>query len=62
MNPKAGSSQRSVILRATKVSKCRVCGKPIRRGHTFYATSFDVAHRMRQAWERVTTETCQEHT
>jgi hypothetical protein len=55
-------SQRSVILRAHKVSTCRVCGKSIVRRHTFYATTFDIAHTMRAAWLRVTNETCQEHT
>jgi hypothetical protein len=54
------TSQRSVILRAHKVSQCHACGKSITRRHTFYATSFRLAHSMREAWMRITTEMCQE--
>lgn len=53
-------SRPGVTLRTRKHSQCRKCGKRILRTHTFFASSFDIAHTMRSAWMRVTHETCQE--
>lgn len=55
------TKNRTITLRASKTTHCQKCGKKLYRTHTFRANSFPVAHSLREAWMRVTSELCQEH-